>query len=60
MRLRRAVRRPLGPEPGEIPLMIGAASADRRARASLRIARAGEGSEPAAAIFTPTSEEPIR
>ena len=46
-------------EPGEIQLMIGSSSADIRGRASFRIAAAGEGSEPAAAIFTPSSEEPI-
>ena len=47
-------------EPGEIQLMVGASSADIRGRASFRIAAAGEGREPAAAIFTPTSVEPIR
>jgi beta-glucosidase len=47
-------------EPGEIQLMVGASSADIRGRASFRIAAAGEGREPAAAIFTPSSEEPIR
>ena len=47
-------------EPGEIQLMVGASSADIRGRASIRIAAAGEGREPAAAIFTPSSEEPIR
>jgi beta-glucosidase len=47
-------------EPGEIQLMMGASSADIRGRASFRIAAAGEGREPAAAIFTPSSEEPIR
>lgn len=46
-------------EPGEIQLMVGSSSADIRGRASFRIAAAGEGSEPAAAIFTPSSEEPI-
>ena len=40
--------------------MVGASSADIRGRASFRIATAGEGREPAAAIFTPSSEEPIR
>lgn len=47
-------------EAGEIELMVGASSADIRGRASIRIAAAGEGREPAAAIFTPSSEEPIR
>ena len=47
-------------EPGEIQLMVGASSADIRGRASVRVVRAGEGREPAAAIFTPSSEEPIR
>ena len=47
-------------EAGEIQLMVGASSADIRGRASLRIATASEGREPAAAIFTPSSEEPIR
>jgi beta-glucosidase len=47
-------------EPGEIQLMVGASSADIRGRASIRIATPGEGSEPAAAIFTPSSEEPTR
>jgi beta-glucosidase len=47
-------------EPGEIQLMTGASSADIRARAAFRINAAGEGREPAAAIFTPTSEEPVR
>ena len=47
-------------EPGEIQLMVGASSADIRGRASFRIATPGEGREPAAAIFTPSSEEPIR
>ncbi|MBV9882852.1 MAG: glycoside hydrolase family 3 C-terminal domain-containing protein [Sphingomonadaceae bacterium] len=47
-------------EPGEIQLMVGASSADLRGRAAFRIAGAGEGREPAAAIFTPSSEEPIR
>jgi beta-glucosidase len=47
-------------EPGEIELMVGASSADIRGRASFRIAAAGEGREPAAAIFTASSEEPIR
>jgi beta-glucosidase len=47
-------------EPGEIQLMVGASSADIRGRAAFRIAAAGEGREPAAAIFTPSSEEPIR
>jgi beta-glucosidase len=47
-------------EPGEIQLMVGASSADIRGRASFRIAAAGEGREPATAIFTPTSEEPMR
>jgi beta-glucosidase len=47
-------------EPGEIQLMVGASSADIRGRASFRIAAGGEGREPAAAIFTPTSEEPMR
>jgi beta-glucosidase len=47
-------------EAGEIQLMVGASSADIRARAAFRIAAAGEGREPAAAIFTPSSEEPVR
>jgi beta-glucosidase len=47
-------------EPGEIQLMVGGSSADIRGRAAFRIAAAGEGREPAAAIFTPSSEEPIR
>jgi beta-glucosidase len=47
-------------EAGEIRLMVGASSADIRARAAFRIAAAGEGREPAAAIFTPSSEEPVR
>jgi beta-glucosidase len=47
-------------EPGEIQLMVGASSADIRGGASFRIAAAGEGHEPAAAIVTPSSEEPIR
>ena len=47
-------------EAGEIQLMVGASSADIRGRASFRIAAAGEGREPAAAIFPPVSEEPIR
>lgn len=47
-------------EPGEIQLMVGASSADIRGRASFRIATAGEGSGPAAAFFTNSSEEPIR
>jgi beta-glucosidase len=47
-------------EPGEIQLMVGASSTDVRARAAFRIAAAGEGREPAAAIFTPSCEEPVR
>jgi beta-glucosidase len=47
-------------EPGEIELMVGSSSADIRGRASFRIAAAGTGREPAAAIFTASSEEPIR
>jgi len=46
-------------EAGEIQLMVGASSADIRGRASIRIATPGEGREPAAAISTPSSEEPI-
>jgi len=40
--------------------MVGSSSADIRGRASFRIAAAGEGGEPAASIFTPVSEEPMR
>ena len=47
-------------EAGEIQLMVGASSADIRGRAAIRIPAPGEGREPAAAIFTPSSEEPIR
>jgi hypothetical protein len=39
--------------------MVGDSSADIRCRASFRFLAAGEGREPAAAIFTPSSEEPI-
>jgi len=47
-------------EAGEIQLMVGSSSADIRGRAAFRIAAPGEGREPAAAIFTLSSEEPIR
>ena len=47
-------------EPGEIQLMIGASSADIRARTALRITTAGEGRVPAAAIATISTEEPTR
>jgi beta-glucosidase len=47
-------------EAGEIQLMVGASSADIRARAAFRIAAPGGAREPAAAIFTPSSEEPVR
>ncbi|HEX4737289.1 MAG TPA: glycoside hydrolase family 3 N-terminal domain-containing protein [Allosphingosinicella sp.] len=45
-------------EPGEIDLMVGSSSADIRARGSFRIANAGFGTEPAAAIPTPSQETP--
>jgi beta-glucosidase len=47
-------------EPGEIELMIGSSSADIRARGSFRIATAGRGAAPAAAIPTPTREAPVQ
>jgi beta-glucosidase len=47
-------------EAGEIQLMRGGSSAAIRARGAFRIAASGEGHAPAAAIFTPTSEEPVR
>jgi len=47
-------------EPGEIQVMIGASSADIRARTAFRITTAGEGRVPAAAIPTPSTEETIR
>ncbi|HEY1607200.1 MAG TPA: glycoside hydrolase family 3 N-terminal domain-containing protein [Allosphingosinicella sp.] len=46
-------------EPGEIDLMVGSSSADIRARGSFRIASAGFGTEPAAAIPTPSQEIPV-
>jgi beta-glucosidase len=47
-------------EPGEIELMVGASSADIRARGTFAIAAAGESDVPAAAIATPSSEMPVR
>ncbi|HEX5184166.1 MAG TPA: beta-glucosidase BglX [Allosphingosinicella sp.] len=43
-------------EPGEIDLMVGASSADIRARGRFRIASAGFGTGPAAAVATPSQE----
>ncbi|MDB5693880.1 MAG: beta-glucosidase, partial [Alphaproteobacteria bacterium] len=47
-------------EPGTIELMIGSSSADIRVRSAFRIAAAGWGTAPAAAIATPTTEAPVR
>ena len=47
-------------EPGEIELMVGSSSADIRARGAFRIAAAGEGGAPAAALATAVWEETIR
>jgi beta-glucosidase len=47
-------------EPGEIQLMVGSSSADIRTRGAFRIAAAGEGSAPAAALATVTQEETVR
>ena len=47
-------------EPGEIQLMVGASSADIRARGAFRIAAAGEGNAPAAALATIVEEETTR
>jgi beta-glucosidase len=47
-------------EAGEIDLMVGASSADIRARGAFHITTAGWGSAPAAAIPTLASEAPVR
>jgi beta-glucosidase len=47
-------------EAGEIQLMVGSSSADIRARGAFRIAAAGEGHAPAAALATVTREETVR
>ena len=47
-------------EPGEIQLMVGIVLGRHPRPRLFAIAAAGEGREPAAAIFTPSSEEPIR
>jgi beta-glucosidase len=44
-------------EPGRIELMVGSSSADIRARGAFTITGPGWGTEPAAAIPTPTTEE---
>ncbi|MEO5772668.1 MAG: beta-glucosidase BglX [Sphingomicrobium sp.] len=41
---------------GDVDLMVGSSSADIRGRARFRITQAGYGTEPAAAIATPSSE----
>ena len=46
-------------EPGRIELMVGSSSTDIRQRGSFTITGAGLGSEPAAAIPTPTREETV-
>ena len=46
--------------PGEIELMVGSSSADIRARGAFRIAAAGEGRAPAAALATVVQEETVR
>jgi beta-glucosidase len=47
-------------EPGRIDVMIGSSSADIRARGSFEFGAAGESTEPAAALPTPSSEERLR
>jgi beta-glucosidase len=47
-------------EPGEIQLMVGASSADIRARGAFHVAAAGEGRAPAAALATTIEEETVR
>jgi beta-glucosidase len=47
-------------EPGRIEIMVGASSADIRARGSFTISAGGSSAVPAAAIPTPSSERPLR